>query len=407
MSEPVYWHRPLESDFQVTVTECIRTGNEYEVSIKESVIRPEGGGQAGDRGILIDDTRQLVIRNTIQKNGRVYLITDQPVSTGERYRLRIDMEWRRNMMRNHSAEHLFVASLKRIRPEIELGYIWIDGEHGTVEVRGQNLSLEDVLAAEESVQSLIVQDLQTVSHIVNSEELGPEIRAREGVSEKHQRLRVVSFGDFDSSACSGTHVTHTGDIILFKIIDCKVDCDRVHVEFMTGQRAMRYTSGVFNTVLRRRHTHPVEYEQLGPVLDRAKALAVQHEDLLDFVQDLIIRDLQTETMGDASIGGVRFVHRYLPGFEPARIRQIIKRMSFSGPTFILFFIPGEKSSLTALGNALSSSVSSYVADIVQSLGGRGGGGAVYTGGFTDVKNPRDIYDELVRRLAERLSAGKC
>ena len=49
---PVYWTDPLRGSFDVNVAEVIRSGTVFHVKIEENVVRPSGGGQAGDRGLL-------------------------------------------------------------------------------------------------------------------------------------------------------------------------------------------------------------------------------------------------------------------------------------------------------------------------------------------------------------------
>ena len=47
-NQPSYWSSPTVKEHLVTVTGCRAAGEVFEVGIKESVVRPEGGGQAGD-----------------------------------------------------------------------------------------------------------------------------------------------------------------------------------------------------------------------------------------------------------------------------------------------------------------------------------------------------------------------
>ncbi|MHA1741217.1 MAG: alanyl-tRNA editing protein, partial [Candidatus Thorarchaeota archaeon] len=74
----IYWEDPLESEFRVTVTSCRRTERGYEITIDEHVARPEGGGQAGDRGTL--EVGGAIVRfvDTVEDNGSVVLICEAP-----------------------------------------------------------------------------------------------------------------------------------------------------------------------------------------------------------------------------------------------------------------------------------------------------------------------------------------
>ena len=51
-SYPPYWTDPTEESFDVYIEDVKKDGEKYQVILREDVIRPAGGGQAGDRGIL-------------------------------------------------------------------------------------------------------------------------------------------------------------------------------------------------------------------------------------------------------------------------------------------------------------------------------------------------------------------
>ena len=52
-------------------------------------------------------------------------------------------------------------------------------------------------------------------------------------------LRVVDIDGFDVTACGGTHVAHTGEIGLIKILRLEKRGDKTRVEFRCGARALR------------------------------------------------------------------------------------------------------------------------------------------------------------------------
>ncbi len=393
----VYWTEPLKSIFDVTVKTCIETEDGFEVVIEEPVVRPEGGGQAGERGTIVQSEREVQFHDTAERDGKTTLICKEPVETGTAT-LHIDMSWRRASMRNHSAEHLFVSRMKRIHDGAELGYIWVDGEHGTVDVHGENITLEEIFKAEREVQHIVAEDVPLRSRIIPASELDESIRAREGVTKKHEDVRVVSFGDYDSSACSGIHVLSTGDIGLFKVINCKFLEGRVRVEFVTGERAIREVTEVYNEVLSRKETYPFEMEQIGAVLDRSKRALEERNMLVEKVEELVTTRIRSESIEDIS-----FIAELMPGFEPGDLRRIVKKMPFKGRMAILLFSPGRKSNFIFAVNELEQEAREIIGEIVTELGGRGGGSKdVYTGGFTEVEEPLELFQRLKNEVRESL-----
>ncbi len=399
MSNPDYWTNPLQTESEFTVVSCTETAGGFEVRVREKVARPEGGGQAGDRGIAFVDDKEIIVDGVVEREGLVAFIARSQISQGAHGMFRLDIGWRRAMMRTHSSEHLFVAALKAIRPSVNVGYIWIDGQHGTVEVLGESVSLEDVLAAEAEVQRIIYADVQSTSSLVDVSELDEKVRAKAGVKTKHEKVRVISFGEFDSSACSGTHVLHTGDIGCFKVIDFGKSELGTKVEFVAGHAATRLCSDVFNAVMRRKNDYPFEYEQLGAVIDKSKEVSGQHELLLGTAEDMLVRHLTFQNLGEVS-----FAHEYLPGFDPAHLRNIIRKLPLPGRAAVLLYVPGDRPNFIFVTNQLLKPAREYVDKTVAEMGGRGGGAKeVYNGGFSSTDDSEGQYRCLVDAVRQRLS----
>ncbi len=389
-----YWDAPLEGDFEVIVISCKGIPEGYQTRIDRDVIRPEGGGQAGDRGSL----NGVRIKNTINVGDHVVLLTDEQLPVGNQGLLRIDMDWRHAIMRNHTAEHIFVSQLKRINRDTELGYIWVDGDQGAVDIAARSLSLDQVLEAEQRVQQIIFDELPVQSAVIEASDLPNSVRAREGVSSKHDHLRIVSIKGVDEAACSGFHVQNTRDIALFKIVDAKLAGDTTRIRFFTHQKAMAEASSIFNLVLMRKTTFPYELDQIGAVLDKAKRVSSEREEMAKLVVELLAEGPQSE-----DIQGVEFQHQYMPGFEASELREILKSIPLHGKKATLLFSSAEKCNFVFWTSNLDHDAAFYIKEAMESLGGRGGGSREsFTGGFTAIDEPKEIYLGLVEGIAERL-----
>ena len=380
----------------MTIESVEEQGDSHHIHIIENVIRPAGGGQAGERGRLRLGDEEVVVKDTIGDIGSVVLVTDGVFPEGAKVELEIDMDWRRSMMMNHSAEHVFVSILKRQHGGVEVGDLWIDGKHGSVELLGESLDLDSIFEAERKVGNIIEQDLQIESDFVESSSLDSSVRSREGLSEKHEHLRVVRVGDLDSSACSGIHVSRTGEIGFFKVIDVKLSRGSTRIEFVTGVTAASIVSSLYNAALRRKYSYPFEMEQLGAVLDRAKSAVEDKENLIEKITELLVSGSEEE-----SIGGIAFKNEFLPGFDANSLRLLVNRMTTKTPSVIVLFAPGKKSQLVVRVCSVEHDVSEYISNPMKDLGGKGGGkGEVFTGGFTDVEDPVRLYEDLITKVRE-------
>lgn len=395
---PPYWTSPLQDDFLVTAISCEQKGDAFEVIIEENVVRPAGGGQAGDRGKIEWYGHSGRILDSALVEEKVVLITDKVVEPGTKAILHLDMEWRRASMRNHTAEHIFVASVKKSHPKADLGYIWIDGERAVVDLYEANLGFEDIVAAEAAVQETIRMDLPVVTEIVPATSLPESVRAREGITEKHDTMRVVKVGEYDHSACSGIHVLSTGDIGIFKIVDTKQIEGGIRIEFVTGDRAISILTDMFNEVLKRKSDYPYEIEQIGAVIDKAKTISSEKSAMVDTIKELLSEGIRVE-----EVNGINFVHHLLPGLDAKEMKHVLKEIKIDAPSAILLFNTEQKPSLILWTSGLDQDASSYISSIVGDLGGKGGGSKeVYTGGFSEVEDIEEIYWKVVQSLRNRL-----
>jgi alanyl-tRNA synthetase len=391
---PPYWNDPNRSEFDVSIERIEQVGKFYHIQIKEDVIRPSGGGQAGERGHLTIEDSLIPIIDTISESDGIVLVSSEKPFPGHRGKIEIDMEWRQSMMKNHTAEHLLASVIKRQKKDTTIGQLWIDGNHGSVELLGEDIELDTIFEAETEVLDMIERNVQVESIFVDSSQVDPTIRTREGLTEKHERLRIVTIGEIDSCACSGIHVLHTRDIGFFKVLDVKKNERSTHIEFVTGIKAGHYVSKTYNIALQPKYSYPFEMEQLGAVLDKAKQA-------IDIKQKLIekIIELLTESPSVEELQGVIFRHEYLPGFDSNTLNVLANRMSSATPSVLLLFAPGTKSHVILQAHNMPQEASYYISDAVNQIGGRGGGKAdLFSGGFTEIGDPVQVYESLIHSI---------
>ncbi len=398
ISQPYYWTDPLKEEFEVEIGSILEANGHCYVRINEQVTKPAGGGQAGDKGVLIIEEKEYGFIDTIlHDENTVFVMKSSPPSKGKAL-LKLDMSWRRAMMTNHTAEHIFVGTMRNKYPELKLGRIWVDGVHGTVVLEGKVIPLEEILDAESEVNRLIHDEIGVTTKVVQAADVDESVRAREGVTSKNDAIRLVNVGKFDSSACSGIHVTNTREIRAFKITDVKAQEENTHIEFVTGEIAVANLVETYNIALTRKYSYPYEIEQLGAILDKSKTLQQSYEEAVEKILQLM-----REGPNKVQLDAVTFWYEYLPGFEISTIRHLIKEVKLTEPTVILFITAGKKTNLVLWTNGMPKDAAYYITDIVENLGGRGGGSAeAYTGGFTEVENPQELFLTIVEKVRKRI-----
>jgi len=396
--QPYYWTDPMKEDFDVEIESILEANGHYYVRIKEQVAKPSGGGQAGDRGVLIIDDKEYGFIDTILHEKKTVLVTQNAPHENGKARLKLDMSWRIAMMTNHTAEHIFVGTIRKKYPELKLGRIWIDGIHGTIVLEGKVIPLDGILETETEVNRIIHDEISVTTKVVSAAEVDESVRAREGVTSKNDSIRLVNVGEFDSSACSGIHVTNTRDIRVFKIVDVKAQDGNTHIEFISREIAVDNLVEIYNIALTRKYSYPYEIEQLGAILDKAKTLQVSYEEAVEKILHLMREGPNKEQLDE-----VTFWYEYLPGFEISTIRHLIKELKLAEPSVTLFLTTGKKANVILWTKGMPKDAAYYIRDIVEELGGRGGGSAdAFTGGFTEVEDPNDLFLTLVERVKGRI-----
>ncbi|MEO0178328.1 MAG: alanine--tRNA ligase, partial [candidate division WOR-3 bacterium] len=179
----------------------------------ESPFYPEGGGQVGDKGILILEDSKIYIEDTKKIGSDIVLFgkIEGKFNKNLQAIAKVNEKLRKANMRAHTATHLLHSSLHRIIGEharqqgslVENDRLRFDFSHP------KPLTDEEIKEIEKLVNEKILENLEV------SWEYKKYLDAiNEGAiaifEEKYGDIvRVVSIGDFSKELCGGTHVRRT------------------------------------------------------------------------------------------------------------------------------------------------------------------------------------------------------
>ena len=216
----------------------------YQLVLDKTTMYPEGGGQVGDRGWLIQNEVMIDVVHTIKENDLIIHLTEKiPENLDGEWTVRVDSERRLDTMRNHSATHLLHWVLRKVLGThveqkgslVHPDYLRFDFSHF------QKMTPEELLRVEQEVNQLILQNipLQEYRRIPFLKAL--EMNAMALFGEKYgEEVRVIQFGE-SKELCGGTHVRATGEIGIFKIIEeTAVAAGVRRIEAVTGRKAFEY-----------------------------------------------------------------------------------------------------------------------------------------------------------------------
>ena len=209
----------------------------------------EGGGQVSDTGLVEGDGWSSEIRDVARIGDRVALLGTAPEGAFParpeaplKVRALVDPSSRRDTQRNHTATHLLHAALRRVLGThvaqrgslVTSDRLRFDFSHTSP------MTEDERRAVEEMVREGIWED-----HALTIGQHPYDEAVRDGAmalfGEKYDDVvRVVEIPGVSMELCGGTHVTHTGEIGLFKITsETGVAAGVRRVEGLTGRRALQ------------------------------------------------------------------------------------------------------------------------------------------------------------------------
>ena len=240
------------------------TEGECSLVFDKTVFYGEGGGQVGDSGVIEGEFASISVLDTKKTNG-IYLheirLDSGKVSVGDVLTLKIDVERRNAIRRNHSAAHLLQNALREVLgTHVEQAGSYVDERRVRFDFTHLSpMTREELTRVENLVNEAILKsdDCETVvARIDEARKMG----AMALFGEKYgETVRVVKIGKKSVELCGGTHVSRTGNIGLFKIIsESSVAAGIRRIEGTTGLGVLSLLS-----------------EKDGLILDVARELKVQ------------------------------------------------------------------------------------------------------------------------------------
>ena len=192
------------------------------IELDRTIFYPQGGGQAGDSGVL-----RRTIRTPTPVAGSAYGDArddglQRPAAgeawpeIGEMLALEIDWERRYALMRLHTALH--VMSCVVVAP-VTGGNIAPDKARLDFDI---DMSLLDAAKIERETNALIARAIATQTVWITDEELDARPELVKTMSVKPPRgagrVRLLSIPGIDLQPCGGTHVANIGEIGAIRVL---------------------------------------------------------------------------------------------------------------------------------------------------------------------------------------------
>jgi len=230
MTEKRYYKDINESEFEADVVEVTKEKKAWKVVLNKTCFFPEGGGQPSDKG-WINDIPVI----DVQKQGD-FIYHYLPENPGEGVvRGKIDLEWRRDFMQQHTGQHIISGALWKVG-EYKTVSVHMGIDYTTIEIDTPEISEEDLINTERLANQVIQSDMPLSFIQTNHQEID-QFRLRKPCTRKGN-IRLVKIGDFDCVACGGLHFDRTRKVGLVKAIGIEKIRGNVRIFWKIGERAL-------------------------------------------------------------------------------------------------------------------------------------------------------------------------
>ncbi len=369
----------------VEVAEIV-PGDEARIILDRTPFYAESGGQVGDTGVMSASGGRFDVTDTKKSENitvHVGRVAEGVLRKGDPVNATVDGQRRLAIARNHTATHLLQAALRQVL-----------GEH--VQQQGSLVAPERLRFDFAHFRQVAAAELERVEEIVNAHIMRNEPLKTAEMSlaeakkagalaffgEKYdERVRMVSVSGISKELCGGTHLSSTGEIGLFRIVqEGSVASGVRRIEAITGAAALQLAaqqqkilSGIASElgVPIEKASHEVG-KRLMRIREVEKQLAAAR---MEALKGSIAETLTTAEV----INGVSLIVREYPDAEPEFLRKAVDMIADR--------LPAEAREAVIVGSSVHPSrislamrvkgslldASKAIKEIASEIGGSGGG----------------------------------
>ena len=368
--------------------ERAQAGDQMEIITAATPFYGEAGGQVGDTGIIKGDGFLIEVTNTQRLPNDLFIhqgiVKEGEVSVGAAAHLEVDAHRRQSIARHHTTTHILQAVLQR-----ELGghvkqagslvaperfrfdfthFAAITSEELEKIELGLNLAVVENRPVETNMMSM-AQALATGAMAIFEEKYGEEVR-------------LVAIPGVSKELCGGTHVSHTGDIGLVKIVNEEgIAAGMRRIEAVCGPEALRLVQEEERELMQ---AAGLLKAGRGELVERLTKMLKRTRDLEKEVSSLKSR-LTTVQAGDLldqvrQVDGVPVLALEVEAGDPKGLREFAAKLShrLKSGIVVLGSLADDKALLVAIVSkdlTKRFNAGEIIRELAPLVGGAGGGRA--------------------------------
>jgi alanyl-tRNA synthetase len=222
------------SEFNAIVLEVKVVAGNLEVVLDQTAFYPTAGGQPNDTGTL-HNARVLDVRESKGESLITHVLEGEvSLEVGAEVSGVVDWQRRFDNMQQHTGEHMLGQAFFRLNAHV----IAVNMERGICTLDLEQTMTEDMAIEAERIcnQAIWAGHEITTYEVHDSEIRNVPLRRTPKVSGM---IRVVQIGDYDYSACGGTHLRSSSEVGMVKILKLeRIKSGATRVYFICGARCL-------------------------------------------------------------------------------------------------------------------------------------------------------------------------
>ena len=365
----------------------LKQGDKALLVSDRTVFYGEGGGQVGDIGTIEGTDCEIKVLDTKKnKNNGIFHsveVVSGTVNLGDELTFKIDINNRRDIMKNHSATHLLHQALIEVLGNhinqagslVDANKLRFDFTHF------EAVSQEDLKRVEQIVNDKIALNLNTIIEEMTLEE-SSKMGAIGLFEDKYKDIvRVVSFGGWSIELCGGTHVKNVSEIQMFKITsESSVAAGVRRIEAITGRSVYEYLKKTENQIDEVSNIlkckKPELVSKVESINEEIKSL---EKELKELKSQIALNSLDSFIAEKKDIDGISFIAKKIEFENQNDLRDLIDKLRDKLGTSVIVFANVYQGKLTfTVGvskdlNARKINAGNIVKEVAKLVGGNGGG----------------------------------
>ncbi|HET9276127.1 MAG TPA: alanyl-tRNA editing protein [Gemmatimonadales bacterium] len=376
MTSRRYYSDSYTRVFTARVTETLEDDGSPAVVLDRTWFYPTGGGQPHDTGHV--GSVPVVEVGSRDTDGAVIHRLAGPAPAGEVEGV-IDWPRRFDHMQQHTGQHVLSAAFVKVADAPTIGF-HLGADYVSIDLGVRELTEAKAGDAEELANAAVRSNLPVRAWFPEPDELAAlPLRKTPDVQGA---LRVVAIGDFDVTACGGTHVAASGEVGQIKLLRTERLTRGIRVAFLSGDRARADYGKKHALVQGLAGSLSCGPDEVPGAVSRLRASLDETRRELALWKAAALRTEAERLASAAEDRGSRVVLAAFENRPAEEIRELALRLTERPGTIALLGTSGARTQIVfARSEDLAADLRPGLDRALAELGGgRGGGGRVLQGG---------------------------